>query len=190
MARLAGDLDERRKGWKRCERPIFVSGTLQGKFRRQTTGQWEWEPAKTVVAAWDRNATWGRVEPTPQVARASETGPKPVAIDHTVKVFLAELQETIAVGTHKKYRLLLTKFKEFSVARGSVMIDQWETSDVREFRTSLGHQPAYRRAAHGDAEAVLRILRQQRLDQVGRRGFYLALDLYRPSYFGCRSLPR
>jgi len=137
----SSDLDERRKAWKRCECPIFVSGTLRGKFRRETTGEWEWEPAKAVVAALERNGTWGKVEPAPLAAPASETGPKRIAIDHAVKVFLAELQETIAAGTHKKYRLLLTKFKEFSIARGYVMIDQWETSDVREFRTSWAINP-------------------------------------------------
>jgi integrase len=137
----SSDLDERRKGWKRCECPIFVSGTLRGKFRRETTGEWEWEPAKAVVAALVCNGTWGKVEPAPQAAPASETGPKRIAIDHAVKVFLAEIQETIAVGTHKKYRLLLTKFKEFSITRGYVMIDQWETADVREFRTSWAINP-------------------------------------------------
>jgi integrase len=117
-----------------------VSGTLRGRFRRQTTGEWEWESAKSVVVALERSGTWGKVA-APQTAPAGETGPKRIAIDHAVQVFLAEIQETIAVGTHKKYRLLLTKFKEFSTARGYVMIDQWETSDVREFRTSWAINP-------------------------------------------------
>jgi hypothetical protein len=30
----SSEYDERRKGWKRCECPIFVSGTLARKFRR------------------------------------------------------------------------------------------------------------------------------------------------------------
>jgi len=59
-----------------------------------------------------------------------------------VKVFLDELRESIAPATHKKYRLLLTKFKEFSTARGYVMIDQWEPTDIREFRTSWAVCPA------------------------------------------------
>src|ERR1035438_6819119 len=81
----SSDLDERRKGWKRCECPIFVSGTLRGKFRRQTTGEWEWEPAKAVVAALERTSTWGKAEPAPQTAPAGETGPKRIAIDHAVQ---------------------------------------------------------------------------------------------------------
>src|SRR6266853_1587554 len=137
----SGEFDERKKSWRRCSCPIFASGTLQRKFRRQTTGQWEWTPAKAVVAEFERIGTWDKVAPTPEPAPSSEAGPKRITIEHAVKVFLAELQETIAPSTHKKYRLLLTKLKEFSASRGYVMIDQWETSDVREFRTSWAINP-------------------------------------------------
>jgi len=137
----SGEFDERKKSWRRCSCPIFASGTLQRKFRRQTTGQWEWTPAKAVVAEFERIGTWDKVAPTPEPAPSSEAGPKRITIEHAVKVFLAELQETIANSTHKKYRLLLTKLKEFSASRGYVMIDQWETSDVREFRTSWAINP-------------------------------------------------
>ncbi|HLJ16789.1 MAG TPA: hypothetical protein VKV15_20000, partial [Bryobacteraceae bacterium] len=37
------EYDERKKGWKRCECPIFLSGTLQGCFKRHNSGRWEWE---------------------------------------------------------------------------------------------------------------------------------------------------
>jgi len=43
------EYDERKKGWKRCECPIFTSGTLQGHFKRQNTGQWEWAAAQPIV---------------------------------------------------------------------------------------------------------------------------------------------
>jgi hypothetical protein len=32
------EYDERKKGWRRCECPIFVSGTLQDQFKRQNSG--------------------------------------------------------------------------------------------------------------------------------------------------------
>jgi hypothetical protein len=41
----SSEYDEQREGWKSCECPIFVSGALARRFTRQTTGQWEWEPA-------------------------------------------------------------------------------------------------------------------------------------------------
>jgi hypothetical protein len=129
----SGELDERRKGWKRRTCPIFASGTLQRKFRRQTTGQWEWTPARAVVAEMEKNGSWGgevRIsEPLP------ESKPRRITVEHAVKAFLAELQETAAFATHKKYRLLLTKMIEFSEKHGYVMVDQWEPTDVRDFRT-------------------------------------------------------
>ena len=35
------EYEERKKGWKRCECPIFASGTLGKHFTRYNTGQWE-----------------------------------------------------------------------------------------------------------------------------------------------------
>ena len=113
----SGEFDERKKGWKRCSCPIFASGTLQGKFKRQTTGQWEWTPAKAVVAELEKAGSWGGQvmipEPLPEF-----TKPHRATVAHAVKAFLAELQETAAFATHKKYRLLLTKMVEFSEKRG------------------------------------------------------------------------
>ena len=51
------EYDERKKGWERCECPIFVSGTLQGTFKRQTTGQWEWDAARPIVASYEAMGT-------------------------------------------------------------------------------------------------------------------------------------
>jgi len=67
--------------------------------------------------------------------------PHRAAVAHAGKAFLAELQETAAFATHKKYRLLLTKMVAFSEKRGYIMIDQWEPPDVREFRTSWAINP-------------------------------------------------
>src|ERR1700677_4147388 len=52
------EFDERKKGWKRCECPIFASGTLSGKSQRRNTGQWEWDPAKTAMQRWQSTGRW------------------------------------------------------------------------------------------------------------------------------------
>ena len=75
------------------------------------------------------------------IARSHLPQPHRVTIDRAVKTFLAELHETLAFATHKKYRLPLKRFVAFSEKRGYVMMDQWEPSDVREFRTSWGVSP-------------------------------------------------
>src|SRR3984885_1976540 len=52
------EYDERKKGFKRCECHIFVSGTLSGRAGRKSTGRWEWEEAKSVSEAWEQAGAW------------------------------------------------------------------------------------------------------------------------------------
>jgi hypothetical protein len=52
------DYDKRKKGWKRCDCPIFISGTLSKKFARQTTGQWEWEATRAIVSKPEGSGRW------------------------------------------------------------------------------------------------------------------------------------
>jgi integrase len=134
-----GEFEEGRRGWKKCACLIHASGTIAGKFNRKQTGATEWEQAKAVADEWLKAKSWDS-ETNPPVAPEAAKSNR-ITIEHAVKAFLAELQETIAAGTHKKYRLLLTKLIEFSEKRGYVMIDQWETTDVREFRTSWAINP-------------------------------------------------
>ena len=93
-----------------------------------------------MVAEFEKVGLWGGQvtipEPLPEF-----TKPHRATVAHAAKAFLAELQETAAFATHKKYRLLLTKMVEFSEKRGYIMIDQWEPPDVREFRTSWAINP-------------------------------------------------
>ena len=135
-----GEFEEGRRGWKRCACVIHVSGTIAGKFNRKQTGATQWEQAKAIADEWVKAGSWdGETlppEPLPEPAQARR-----VTIERAVKAFLDELQETAAFATHKKYRLLLTKLIEFSDKRGYVMIDQWEPTDVREFRTSWAINP-------------------------------------------------
>jgi hypothetical protein len=39
----SGEFEERRKGWKQCDCPIFASGTIQGEFKRKSTEVWKWD---------------------------------------------------------------------------------------------------------------------------------------------------
>jgi len=134
----SSEYDERKKGWKRCECPIFVSGTLQGTFKRENTGQWEWEAAKPVAISCEGA---GSPEPTQTAAQSSNSVPNRITIEKAVKAFMAEFAETAAPNTQKKYRLLLNKFQTFADSRGYVMIDQWTPIDVRDLRTTWNVAP-------------------------------------------------
>jgi hypothetical protein len=54
----SNELDEPKKGFKKCSCPIVASGTLSGVSRRQTTGAWEFDDAKAIAAAWDAAGSW------------------------------------------------------------------------------------------------------------------------------------
>src|SRR6266404_7453785 len=137
----SGEFEERKKGWKRCVCFIFASGTLARKFRRKNTWQTEWPAAKAVATTWQQAGSWDGEVPQPAPEPPALDTPARVTIERSVKSFLAEFQETAATATQKKYRLLLSKFKEFSTQRGYVMIDQWGPADVREFRSSWPVSP-------------------------------------------------
>jgi len=46
----SGEFEEGPRGWRRCGCPIHASGTIRGKFKRQSTGQWEWDAASVVLS--------------------------------------------------------------------------------------------------------------------------------------------
>lgn len=135
----SSDLDERRKGWRRCECPIFVSGSLDKRFRRQSTGKWEWDDAKAVAEALEQAGAWGGVSaalPLQELEPALR-----ITIDRAIKAYTAQLQEHAAANTQRNYRLQIAKLKAFSDARGYAMLDQWTPFDVRELRSSWTVSP-------------------------------------------------
>jgi hypothetical protein len=91
---LSSEFDERKMGWKRCECPIFVSGTLAGKYRRQSTGKWEWEDAKTVTAPLEASGSWtGEVTPKPEPI-PQKPAPHRKPIDQAAALFRASSAST------------------------------------------------------------------------------------------------
>jgi integrase/recombinase XerD len=135
-----GEFEERKKAFKRCDCPIFASGTLGRKFCRQSTGQWDWSDAKAIARQWEAAKSWAN-EPVPPAPNTTSLAAKRTTIAHAVEAFRNEFQEHAAFATQKKYRLMLNKLVSFSEHRGYIMIDQWGTSDVREFRSSWNVSP-------------------------------------------------
>jgi site-specific recombinase XerD len=135
------EYDERKKGWRRCECPIYASGTLHGNPKRQNTGCWEWEPARTIAAHFDAQGSWSgsRAEPPQQVVQPE--APPRITIERAIKGFTAEFEEHAAPNTQKKYRILLGKLMAFAESRGYIMVDQWTPIDVREMRTAWNVAP-------------------------------------------------
>lgn len=130
------EYDERKKGWKRCECPVFVSGSLAGTFRRQSSGRWEWDDARAIAGQFEAAGSWEARPPTPAPAPSEPSPPVRITIDQAVKAFTAEFEKHAAANTRKKYRILLKKLTRFGDSRGYLMLDQWTAPDVREMRSS------------------------------------------------------
>jgi hypothetical protein len=54
----SGEFEEGGRGWKRCGCPVHVSDTLGRRFKRQSTGRWEWGGAREIVAKWQSAGLW------------------------------------------------------------------------------------------------------------------------------------
>jgi integrase len=133
------EYDERKKGWKRCDCNIFVSGSLQGKFKRTTTGEWEWERAHAVADRWEAAGSWNAAGPIlPEVtAPPVETPKQRVMITDAITAFLLQ-KETASVKKHTvaKYRTMTNQLSEFATKRGYVYLDQLSIMDVDQFYIS------------------------------------------------------
>ncbi|MGA7342221.1 MAG: hypothetical protein WBX18_16555 [Terracidiphilus sp.] len=46
----SGEFEEGRCGWKWGGCQIRAPATIRGKFKRQSTGQWEWDAARAIAA--------------------------------------------------------------------------------------------------------------------------------------------
>lgn len=139
---FSSELDERRKTWKRCECPIVVSGTLRKKFRRHSTGQWEWAPSKAIAALFEAAGTWTTQIAAPLPAATGESTTPRITIDRAVKAFMAIHEQSSALGTQRANRYFLNKFAAYSENRGYVVIGQWTPIDIREFKASWGCAPS------------------------------------------------
>ncbi|PYR95719.1 MAG: hypothetical protein DMG16_29780 [Acidobacteria bacterium] len=137
----SGEFEEGRRGWKKCGCLIHASGSLHGAFKRKNTGRTDWREAKAIALEWEKTHSWDGEVAVPPIVPEPSSLPKRTTIERAAKTFLDELREHAAAATHKKYRLLLNRFKAFSEQRGYVMIDQWEPLDVREFRSSWKVSP-------------------------------------------------
>ncbi|HTW64655.1 MAG TPA: tyrosine-type recombinase/integrase [Bryobacteraceae bacterium] len=132
------EYDERKKGWKRCECPIFASGTLRGTFKRHNTGQWEWAAARAIAADFDAAGNWIKAfpetAPRADAAPAEELKPARITIADAIKVFLSNREGAkIAPATLRKYRTFTKQLAIFTDTRGYAMLDQLTSADIDVF---------------------------------------------------------
>jgi hypothetical protein len=129
------EFDERKKGWKRCACPIFVSGTLAGRSRRQSTGRWEWDDARTITDALEQAGRWDGTLPPPPTPHDPPKQHR-ISIADATKIFLVSREGAkIAEATLRKYRTFTKQLTAFADTRGYVMLDQFTAADIDVFYT-------------------------------------------------------
>ncbi len=88
------EYDERKKGWRRCECSIFLSGTLHGKFKRQTTGKWEWDDARLIAVQWEGLGRWNAsLNETVTTSAATNDAFDSATIKDATEAFLARCRD-------------------------------------------------------------------------------------------------
>ena len=121
-----GEFEERRKGHKRCDCPIFGAGTVGGARIRKSTSAWEWDEAKIVVASW---ACRPKAAPQPEPVLPERT-----TIEHAIATFYARAKSKgITDSTLKKYRTFKKQLLAYADDRGIVYTDQLTIADADRF---------------------------------------------------------
>ena len=130
----SGDWEESRRGWKRCNCVIHISGTLGGKFSRRSTGKTTWDEARAYVSALEAAGSWDGKVPPPVSEPVPEAPPR-ITIEEACKVFLATREVSVAYPTFRKYQTFTKQLQAFADSRGYVMLDQFRASDIDVFYT-------------------------------------------------------
>jgi site-specific recombinase XerD len=136
------EADELRRGWKKCNCPIYASGTLGRKFKRRNTECRSWDEAKAVITPWEETQSWdarnpGPIALIPEPRREFEAEPNGVTIAEATESFLANRQNRgIAQPTQRKYRTFVKQLRAYCDSRGYVRLEQLTVMDMDRFYAS------------------------------------------------------
>ena len=132
----SSELDERRKGWgAKCQCQIQLSGTLDGRFSRKSTGTADWGEARGVAAAYEEAGSWtGRPVIVPAAPEPAQAEKPRVTIAAACETFVTNRQAAgLTPATLRKYRTFVKQIGDFADSRGYVMLDQFTPDDIDRF---------------------------------------------------------
>jgi len=155
------EADELRRSWKRCFCPIYASGTLNRKFKRQNTERTCWEEAKILARMWEDADSWdGRrkgQQAVPTVPDVQPASCSRIAITDAVAAFLAVREGSkIAAATLRKYKTFAKHLCTFAHDRGYVMLDQFTSADIDVFYANWNLGPRAKGKALGTLRSFFR----------------------------------
>ena len=135
--------DELRRSWKKCDCPIYVSGTLGRQFKRKNTECRLWDQARAVIAPWEAAGRWGapiQSVPTPepeQHPHAARVEPQGITIVDAAESFVASRQNRgIEPPTLAKYKTFVKQLRGYCNERGYVWLQQLTVTDMDRFYAS------------------------------------------------------
>jgi len=134
----SSELEERHKSWRRCECPIFATGTfVKGRRQRKSTAEWQWEPAKAISACWEAAGSWDQTTtPSARLEPAQAAVPRTSITDAT-EAYLARCQNRgLTDSSLSKYRTSIKQLRAYCDSRGYVMLDQLTIADMDRFYAS------------------------------------------------------
>jgi integrase len=129
------EFEERRKGWgRKCLCPIQLSGTLNGKFSRKSTGTSDWTDAQRIADVYENADSWaGTPNPVPVAPERAPTKPPCTVVD-ACKTFVASREVAgLSAATLRKYRTFEKQIVAYAERHGFVMLDQFTPEDIDRF---------------------------------------------------------
>ena len=124
-------IEENRKGAKRCACLIHVSGTIAGHFKRKQTGTHLWDEAREITDAWSAAGSWDTKKPKPVVISQE---PPSITIVEATDAFVAQRkQRGLAKATEGKYATFVKQLRAFTDSKGYVHMRQLTLPDMDAF---------------------------------------------------------
>jgi integrase len=111
-----------------------VSGTLDGKFSRRSTGSTDWIEARRTADVYERAGSWTGERKALPVAPAAPSQKPTTTIAHACDVFVKNREAAgLASATLRKYRTFTKQLTAFADRCGYVMLDQFGPDDIDRF---------------------------------------------------------
>ena len=142
---MSYEADELRRGWKKCQCPIYASGTLNGQFKRRNTERPSWDQAKAIVSGWEAAGTWSTsipaIPPHPEAPDPTASGlagaTRGMTIVDATESFLANRQNRgIQMSTLVKYLTFVKQLRGYCDTRGYSELEQLTVTDMDRFYAS------------------------------------------------------
>ena len=136
----SGEFEEGRRGWKRCGCPIHASGTIRGKFKRQSTGQWEWDAARAVATQWENRRRGASCPPRGRLSRTSQQTRRqrrrPSRKRQKLSFPNAKPEASDGRRWRSTPRTFTNQLNAYAANRGYIRIDQLSVLDMDRFYAS------------------------------------------------------